>query len=388
MEVESPFVQFCSVMDREAMTNEHSMQWYYTKCYQLWETKPDYIKDLLIQDGKFRAKFGLNIIASVDGEQGLGKSLFSLFWCYLLSEIFGVPFDIDKNLYVTPEDLDYGLRNSDFRTTHFLDEQRKKNVGMGAISTDLSLQDYEEQCRYTQKNIFYASPKIRDHSHYFVFTAQNIHRLTNDYCSNCPIENQKECFKKKFETDCPPEFIMLRGGEKVPFWERSGYPSRLIFLLKTKRKLDGWEVPRGFVSVPMVNPQTLMKYDKIKKKNIEKLESQEEDSFAYIRKEVQDFYKASWEKMIKLTGGITQQTFKMKDDQGRPKLETVTEDKRKYTVVNQRVIEAFLYEFLKSRRKYTTKEISIMVSMTKERLIEKAFKMNVDFFKEKEKGNI
>jgi hypothetical protein len=94
MVVESPFVQYCSIMDKKSLTEDQSLQWYYTKCYELYEKDEFYITNLLLEDFEFRAKYGLNVIASVEGEQGLGKSLFSLWMCFKLGEIFGVPFDI------------------------------------------------------------------------------------------------------------------------------------------------------------------------------------------------------------------------------------------------------------------------------------------------------
>ena len=383
--LESTFVEFCEVMDREAIAEGHPIDWYYNQCYKLFEQAPDYIKDLLIENWTFRAKFGLNIVASFEGEQGSGKSLFALFWCYILGMIFGKPFDIEKNLYVIPEDLDNGLRDSEFRTTHFLDEQRNKNVGLGSISSELSLQDYEEQCRYTQKNILYASPTLHDHRHYFVFSSQSIERIANNYCALCPLEVQAECYKKKFDTCCPPELVFLRKGENIPFWERSGYPKRIIFLLKTKRKIDNWEVPRGFVSVEMPTPETVMKYDLIKQENIKKLESQEEDSFKYISRTIDDFIEVHSDQLFKMIGSVSEKTYKLKNEFGDPYLETKVFDNRKYSVVSANVIESLLYMHLKSRRKYTTKEIALMVSMIKAKMQDLVFEKNNAFFEEKQK---
>jgi len=383
--LESTFIEFCEVMDKEAFAKGYTIDWYYNKCYELFEQAPDYLKDLIIENWTFRAKYGLNIVASFEGEQGSGKSLFALFWCYILGMIFGKPFDIEKNLYVIPEDLDNGLRDSEFRTTHFLDEQRNKNVGLGSISSELSLQDYEEQCRYTQKNILYASPTLHVHSHYFVFSSQSIERIANDYCAMCPQEVQAECYKNKFDTCCPSEFVFLRKGEKIPFWERSGYPKRIIFLLKTKRKIDNSEVPRGFVSVPMPTPETVKKYDSIKRENIKKLESQEEDSFKYITLTINEFIKDHSDQLVKMIGSVSEKTYKLKDAEGNPYLETKIFDNRKYSVVSANVIESLLYMHLKSRRKYTTKEIALMVSMIRANMQDVVFEKNKAFFEEKRK---
>ena len=386
--VESPFTQYCETIDKKVMIEGLSFDWYYSHLYKLEEQEPEYLKDLLIEDWYFRAKFGLNIVASFEGEQGTGKSFFALFICYFLGIIFNKPFDIDNNLYAIPEDLDDGLRKADFRTTHFIDEQRNKNVGLGSISTDLSLQDYEEQCRYTQKNILYASPSIHNHEHYFVFSSQRIERISNNYyCSMCPPEIKAKCHETPLKTICPSEFVVLRGGEDIKFYERLGYPKRITFLLKTKRKIDGDEIPRGFVSFPMPTPETVLKYDLVKKANIKKLESQQEDSFSYIVKEVDGFITVHSKELMKMIGNVSEKTYKLKDPQGNPYLDTKIFDNRKYSVVSANIIESLLYIHLKTMRKYTTKQIALMVSTIKGNMQDVVFKKNKEFFEEKKKTN-
>ena len=386
--IESPFTQYCETIDKKVMIEGLSFDWYYSHLYKLEEQEPEYLKDLLIEDWYFRAKFGLNIVASFEGEQGTGKSFYALFVAYFLGIIFNKPFDIDNNLYAIPEDLDNGLRNSGFRTTHFIDEQRNKNVGLGSVSVDLSLQDYEEQCRYTQKNILYASPSIHNHEHYFVFSSQRIERISdNHYCSMCPQEIKSKCHENPLKTICPSEFVALRKGEDVKFYERMGYPKRITFLLKTKRKIDDSEVPRGFVSFPMPTPETVLKYDLVKKANIEKLESQQEDSFGYIVKEVDGFILVHSKELMKMVGSVSEKTYKLKDPQGNPYLDTKIFDNRKYSVVSANIIESLLYIHLKTMRKYTTKQIALMVSMIKSNMQDVVFKKNKDFFEEKKKTN-
>jgi len=384
--VESPFTQYCDTIDKKVMIEGLSFDWYYSHLYKLDEQKPEYLKDLLIEDWIFRAKFGLNIVASFEGEQGTGKSLFALFVAYFLGILFNRPFDIDNNLYATPEDLDNALRSSDFRTTHFIDEQRKKNVGLGSISTDLSLQDYEEQCRYTQKNILYASPSVRNHEHYFVFSSQRLERISNNhYCSMCPPEIKSKCHENPLTTNCPQEFVILRGGSDVKFYERLGYPKLITFLLTTKRKIDKAEIPRGFVSFPMPTPETVLKYDLVKRANIQKLESQEEDSFKYIVETVENFILVHENELTKMVGSVSERTYKLKDPEGNPYLETKIYDNRKYSVVSANIIESLLYIHLKTRRKYTTKEIALIVSMIKGKMQDVVFTKNKEFFEEKNK---
>lgn len=387
--IESPFVEYCDKIDEKFFSEGAGLEQYYQFCIQMRDNRKtfpneNYIYDLFVEDIKHREKFRKNIIMSIEGDQGEGKSLFALYWAYFISIIFGEKFKIKDQLYVTPADLDEGLRNSPFRSTHLLDEQRKKKVGMGSISEELSLVDYEEQCRWTQKNIIYVSPRITDHSHYFIFTANNIQRIENkDFCAVCPKKIQDKCYKSQFETACSKEFIKRNGGKKIRFFERSGYPKSITFMLKTKRKIDNWVVPRGFITVPMVTPETVKIYDSIKAINILKLEKQEDEAFKYKDKIINDFIAVYKNNCIKLIGGISERTYKLKDEYGDPKLVTKVFDTRKYSVVSQDVIMGYLFEFLKAQHRFTTQEVKIMVSIIKEKYSTIVYDMNIALFREK-----
>ena len=334
--IESPFTKYCDIIDRKMILEKASIEDYYNLCIQLNETDPDYIYNSLIEDFNHRSQFRKNVIMSSEGDQGEGKSLFSAYWAYKLGEIFNRKFDMRKTLYAIPEDLDNGLRDSPFRTTHFLDEYRKKNVGIGSKATQWSLKDYEEQCRWTQKNIIYASPDVGDRSHYFLFRAESIERVENKRnCSKCPQLLQNKCYVDMLSTAC----------KKVNYWERSGYPKNFTFLLRTKRKWDGWLVPRGWVSVPMINHKTAELYEEIKGKNIRRLEKQEDEAFNYKKVVIDLFIEAYKDRIV------------------RPK------SSGKYEVASKLVVEGYLYEYLKAEHKYTTKEIDLMVSMVKEKAI-------------------
>ncbi len=389
-EIESPFVKYCDTIDQKMMSDTANLDDYLRLCFEIRDNRkkfpnPNYIHDLLIKDFEYRAKFRGNIIMSVEGQQWSGKSLFSLYWAFVIGKIFDKPFRMKKELFAVPNDLDEALRKTPFRTTHFLDEQRKKNVGMGAVSTDLSLQDYEEQCRWTQKNIIYASPEIRDHKHYFVFVAQDMERIENKrFCARCPQKYQNTCYKDQFKTTCPPNFIKENKGKKVTFYERSGYPKSFTFLLKTSRKLDGAPlIPRGFVTVPMVTPETVYQYDKIKAKNIDRLEKQEDEAFKYKRVVIDDFVDTFGSNCIKMIGGLNEKIMKVGGE-----LVTRMIDTRKFAVVNNDVIEGYLYEFLKAQHRYTMREIKIMVSLIKERLNAICFVKNKELFESKGKEKL
>ena len=358
-EVYSTFEEYCETIDEMMLMKELPLQSYQTLCLEIKNNRkkfpdPNYIYNLLIKDFEHRAKFRKNIIMSIEGDQGEGKSLFGLFWAYKLGEIFGQPFNIKKNLYAIPEDFNIKIRDAKFRSTHFLDEQRKANIGVGSKATELKLMDFEEQMRWTQKNIIYASPSIKDHSHYFIFKAKKIDRVENkEYCAVCPKKYQDKCYTKQFETNCPPNFIKRNNGKKVTFWERSGYPTALTFMLKTKRKDDGYLVPRGFVTVPIVTPKTAVLYDKIKGKNIRKLTRFEDDSHKEKLDIVENFIKAFKDKCVRRKGSS-----------------------KKFTVVNIYIIQLKLAEFLRGQRQMVTADVKMVVAEAKERFEEIAFKKN------------
>ena len=176
--------------------------------------------------------------------------------------------------------------------------------------------------------------------------------MENETCKKCPKEIQDNCYKNSLKTNC-----------KIPFYQRSGYPKSFTFLLKTPRKIDGEVVPRGFVTVPMVTPETVLAYDKIKAKNIVILEKQEDNLFRMKDKIINDFLKKKGKDCITLKGSFNAKA-----------------DNRKYAVCSIKVIEAYLYEFIKAQRKYTVKEIEIMTAVIKQKLEVICMKKNEKLF--------
>ena len=368
-EVYSTFTDFCDTVDKQMIMEGGSNDDYLKLAIQMYEDRKaypnqNYVYDLLIKDFEHRARFQKNVIMSIEGLQGEGKSFFGLFWSYTLGEIFGVPFDIKKNLYAFPEELDEKLRASKNRTTHFLDEQRSANIGVGAKAQQLKLKDFEEQMRYTQKNIIFASPEVRDHAHYFVFEAFDMRRIENK------------------------DFKEFKDEKKLKFWEKSGYPTHWIFLLKTHSKYTKGLVPRGYVIVPMVTPKTVSAYDRIKRKNLKKLEKFEDNAFKIKKILIDKFVKEYKTQCIQMIGTIVERAYKLKDDEGNPIIKKLVFDNRKYAVVSKDVIESHMYEFLKGQHQFTVKELSLMVSVSKQKFTDIAYDMNRKFFATKVKPKL
>jgi len=113
------------------------------------ELDSQYFTNMVLSDFQWRSNHQMNIIASIEGQQGCGKSLFANDMCLRLGQMFNNPFLPERDLYINPFDLDHELRTCGSRRRTFLyDEQAKRKVGMGSVSTSISLTDYEEICRY------------------------------------------------------------------------------------------------------------------------------------------------------------------------------------------------------------------------------------------------
>lgn len=223
------------------------------------------MNSLLLDDIKFRADNFMNIVASVEGTQGSGKSLGFIYFGMLLGKFFGYPFTL-KNIVFDPDDLDSALEKAPHRSTWLMDEQKRANVGMMSRTTQLNLADLEEQLRRSQVSLLYASPALRQHEHFFAFKTFRIVRINDADCSEC--EEYREWKPTSGQPspcdncDLPPE-------------KRNGYPKYFLFLLQTKRLIDNMLVPRGIIQFPMPNTKFVKDYDIIKLEHIKRLQAKE-----------------------------------------------------------------------------------------------------------------
>lgn len=367
IETESPFVQYCTQMDDELHGQPFEAWERYAK--DLWRSNPTYITNALLDDFKFRARFQMNIIMSIEGPQGEFKSLFGLWWSYKLGEIFGVPFDMEKNLYGMPEELEHNVRESPYRSTHFLDEQNAVAIGSGSRRVAMSLIDFEEKGRWTQRNLIYASPYVGDHAHYFVFRSYASTRVNNPKCACNP-----ECLQNRWTTQCG-----------IPFWERTGYPESMTFIIETKRKIDNLPVVRGLVTIPMPTPETIKAYDVVKARNIARYDAQEDASSKYMEQTINDFVEAEGQNLIIMTGAMTNKIIRQKMGKGEYELVKIPIDTRRYKVVSMPVIKNFLFNYLKTRRKYTISEISEICAVVHAKVLQVCRTKNEELEREKEK---
>lgn len=184
---------------------------------------------LLYDDWQWRYEHGQNVVASIEGFQGKGKSMPFLSAAIVLGKIFKFPFQI-SDVYFSPEELDEALQASKPCQTFLRDEHLRAKAGIMSNLIEENLKDYEEQLRIRQNNLLYAGIELQEHAHFFCFEAKHI------------------AFNK----------------EK--------YPTQFIAILKTHRYTNRRElVWRGPISFPMPPKEMVLQYLERKNSHIDNL---------------------------------------------------------------------------------------------------------------------
>lgn len=342
----SPLQLYCEEQDRVHLDKSFGWQ------YQNVALKLDrtYFTNLFLTDVHWRGDHQQNWVGSIEGTQSSGKSLFGINIGIRLGLAFRFPFILDRDLFANPYDLEHELRSGERRRTYQYDEQPQRMVGVGSGSTRVSLSDWEDIARYTQKNIIYCSPEVMDHSHYFVFqqVEYDIRRINNPVCREC--KRYSECQATFYSTLC--EKGKVKHG--VKFYERDGYPIEFSFMLLTKRLSDKMLMPRGIVSFPMISPSTALLYDEIKSKNITNFEGFINQSWKRKLDEIMEFVDEYFER-------LTQWKEWKKD---------------KWLACGSKpVIEGWFYHKF-TTAKFTHDEVNIFIGLIKQELAERCNKIN------------
>lgn len=298
-----------------------------------YKKDPNFIRNAFKQEQSLRAKFRQNLLISVEGEQSKGKSMFSSDLVLNNSYAFGVPFSFSNNLFYIPDDFMARIGGTFPRSTNWIDEVKKKNVGTGSRRLELEMQDYDEMSRKTQKSIIRCSPIIPDsNSYYFNFFAYDLTRKINQKCLKCPDVNLCLMGAKQTITLC----------KEVPFYERLGYPEKIIFSLETKNIDMGMPILRGYYVAPMPPPDFVLEYDKYKDAFLEELEKKGNDKIIDTFKEIAR--RISTERKADL----------INVDTGK--------------IAHSKLIEAVIYETV-GMRTYTKGEIEILKVLVRAELI-------------------
>jgi len=264
--IDTPLQRYCYQMDinclnrrlKEGNPMYLDRDYYYSMAIQ---TQPEHWNKLLLEEYKFRANNKMNVVFSAYGGQGSGKSLSMLENCSILGEVFNVPFTVD-NVVFDVMDFNARIKERKARETYFLDEQNLGNIGIMSRSNLLFLADYEDQLRITQNNFGYASPELRDHSHFFIFETYGIKR------------------------------------------DSKGVPDLFYSLLWTKRHIDQCFVPRGIVSFKSIiksNPEFYEQYQKKKMEHIEHLEKKDLSTLNEMDKDINEILEGHLKEIVWLS---------------------------------------------------------------------------------------
>lgn len=342
----SPLQLYCEEQDRVHLDRSYAWQ-YQNVALKMNRT---YFTNLFLSDITWRGDHQQNWVGSIEGQQSSGKSIFGLNIGIRLGLAFRYPFVLDRDLFSNPYDLEFALRNGEKRRTFQYDEQPQRTVGIGSGSIRLSLSDWVEIARYTQKNIIYCSPEIQEHAHYFVFqqVEYDIKRINNPVCREC--KSYSLCQAHFYSTLC--EKGKVNNG--IKFYERDGYPIEFSFMLLTKRLSDKMLMPRGIVTFPMISPATALLYDEIKGRNITNFEGFINDAWKRKINEVMAFIDKYFEKLV-----------------------TYREWKSSRWLVcgSKPVIEGWFYkEFTTS--KFTHDEVKIFISLIRQEVADRCNKIN------------
>jgi hypothetical protein len=367
--MESPFKKYCDAQDKYVMINNASHNFYESQAEELYKHSPGYITEVFEAEAHFRAKTFNNEIISIEGQQGTFKSIFGAALSqHILCPAFKQPLDpktFFSRWYCNAEELDEKIRVDDYKTVHVLDEQKKAVIGKGSVSANLRLSDYEDQCRKTQKSIIYISPEIFDHSHYFVFKSHSTPRLQNPLCElqkngKCTQgERINECFSHETKTLC----------SKVKFNQRTGFPESIIFRLYTDNLYTGRKVCRGFLEIEPPSPEIFAYYFNIVKPLfLNKLEKNIDFLHSRYTKLTEGVIKAHLIELIIISGHKSVKKIKLKQSDGSEILEDQIIDTERWVSANKSVIEAKLYEFEQSTRKWTISQIEYLVDNIKHKL--------------------
>jgi hypothetical protein len=196
-----------------------------------------------------------NVVFSVEGEQGLGKSIFLLRMGQIISETYGNKFDLD-NIHFFQDTFEKNLSEAKKRTFHGLDEQPRLYGVMSSYVQD-QLANYEDIYRKPQISIGYASPSLRTHEHFFIFQAM---------------------------------------GEIEIFEDNS--PASVSVMLMTKRKSDRMIMPRAVLKFNWIDKKVWAEYEKRKDAFIGDFKSKKDPLLEKINEDAAKIIEKHGDKLI------------------------------------------------------------------------------------------
>lgn len=109
-----------------------------------------------------------NIILSIYGKTGGGKSYSALFIAQYIAQKYGMKFDIDHIAYSNQALLDLIAKAKDGETFLLDESVDLEAIGVGSARERMALASIEEVVRQRQINIIYCSPVLRFHVHHYI----------------------------------------------------------------------------------------------------------------------------------------------------------------------------------------------------------------------------
>jgi len=256
----SPLMQYIDAYDLKNIDMGYNEYWVAADRQDCSVLNQMLANELEYRQGHFR-----NIVFSVEGTQGDGKSAGMLSLGASISQFFNTKFSVD-HIHFYHEDLMKDLKNFKKRTFYCQDEQPRAYGLMSSFIQD-ELANYEDTYRKPQVNIGYASPSLRTHEHFFIFEA--LDRI---------------------------------------FLNEKGDLSAVELMLKTKRRSDGMVLARGKIHLKWPKKSFWDAYNKKKDKFILKMGGKKGDRLKILedyadkvlKKHKNDLYSHTLQGNIKL----------------------------------------------------------------------------------------
>lgn len=229
----SPLNQFFTDFDDSHPKWGYDEYWSHAK-------KQNYLEwnSLFLQEAYFRKQFGLNIIWSIEGKQGGGKSMALLRKKQIIDKVYGNPYSLEKfisEIHFFPDDLEEGISSSKNGSCNVLDEQIREHGIMTRFSED-QLANYEDTLRRVQKNIGYASPRLRRHEHFFIFKAHGDIFIDQTDTVGA-VQVMMSTKREKDDLIVPRGILQFKAPEKN-LWDAYN-AKKDLFILKMQRKESG-----------------------------------------------------------------------------------------------------------------------------------------------------
>jgi hypothetical protein len=174
----SPFEEVFKAFDEE----EEHLRWDAVAYHN--HAKHMELNKLLKEELYWRKDHNINVVSSIIGQQGSGKSLSFISFALFISEVYGIPFTID-NICFRFSELDQLLNKATERQTFLRDETEHQRVGLNSEIIRQGIRDYEDILRIKQINLLTCSIDLQGRSHNFYFkTHRAIYPPNSDKATN------------------------------------------------------------------------------------------------------------------------------------------------------------------------------------------------------------